>query len=141
MSRRGYDRRRQCAEEGCKEWSIVHYDLQRDYRDAVHRERGRPPWMCSRHAKPEEVLSVENPLVVYMRESEEKFSTYGDTTRSIGTYWDSSGFVYGPGFKAWAKDFPPGTKLIVTARIELPESYTPPPPAPGRIANAVDLDS
>lgn len=38
-----------------------------------------------------------------------------------GLFWDKrQGFTYGPGFKAYASDFPPGTKLIVTARIELP---------------------
>lgn len=138
MSRRGYDRRRQCGQEGCREVSFVHYDLQRDYKEAVQRERGRPPWMCSRHDKPHEVLSVHNVECVGMHVCEQK---------DYGRFWQDeegrtgSGFNYGPGFKAWAKDFPPGTKLIVTARIELPESYTPPPPAPLRIANAVDLDS
>lgn len=42
-------------------------------------------------------------------------------------FWNGSkGLVYGDGYKALADDFPPGTRLIVTARIELPQQ-----PAPG----------
>jgi len=37
-----------------------------------------------------------------------------------GRYFGNFGFVSGPGFKAYAKDFPPGARLIITARIELP---------------------
>jgi hypothetical protein len=37
-------------------------------------------------------------------------------------YWDRSGFVYGPGFKAFADDFPEGTQLVVTARIVMPNA-------------------
>jgi hypothetical protein len=32
----------------------------------------------------------------------------------------ASGFSYGPGFKAFAKDFPEGTQLIVTTRVITP---------------------
>ncbi|MFK5282653.1 hypothetical protein ACI3PL_24120, partial [Lacticaseibacillus paracasei] len=40
-----------------------------------------------------------------------------------GMYWDSgSEFAHGPGFKAWAADFPEGTRLIVTVRIETPNA-------------------
>lgn len=39
-----------------------------------------------------------------------------------GLFWDDgSGFTHGTGYKAYADDFPPGTRLIITARIELPE--------------------
>jgi len=31
-----------------------------------------------------------------------------------------SGFAHGDGYKAWANDFPEGTKLEVTARVILP---------------------
>lgn len=31
-----------------------------------------------------------------------------------------SGLTFGPGFKAFAKDFPEGTRLVITARIEAP---------------------
>jgi hypothetical protein len=45
----------------------------------------------------------------------------------LGYYWGPAnrrtgrdGQVSGPGFVADAKDFPPGTRLVVTARVELP---------------------
>lgn len=45
----------------------------------------------------------------------------------LGHYWGPagartghSGLVAGPGFRADASDFPPGTRLTVTARLELP---------------------
>jgi hypothetical protein len=38
-----------------------------------------------------------------------------------GRFWNHQGFLSGPGFKVWAKDFPAGSRLIVTARVELPD--------------------
>ncbi|MFI5753104.1 hypothetical protein ACIBBE_46580 [Streptomyces sp. NPDC051644] len=47
--------------------------------------------------------------------------------KQLGHYWGpeggrtgDSGLVSGPGFHADAADFPPGTRLTVTARLELP---------------------
>lgn len=43
-----------------------------------------------------------------------------------GLFWMgegySSGRISGPGFKAWADDFPEGTRLTITARIEVPDA-------------------
>jgi hypothetical protein len=36
-----------------------------------------------------------------------------------------SGFTFGNGYKAYANDFPEGTKLTVTASIELPDPTFP----------------
>lgn len=50
----------------------------------------------------------------------------------VGRFWGmpgtvgTRGVVSGPGFRALADEFQPGTRLIVTARLELPE----PEPAP-----------
>ena len=33
----------------------------------------------------------------------------------------SSGFTFGPGFKAFANDFPEGTKIVITATLEVPQ--------------------
>lgn len=128
MARRGYTRTRRCAEEGCRETSLTHYEYKRDYAEAVRREAGQQPWKCSRHAKPEEVLSPTNLEVTYV--SEPSWDQLSDHTgQLIGRYWGRSGYVYGPGFRAWAKDFPAGTQLVITARAVLPEGYEPPPPA------------
>ncbi|OBC14076.1 hypothetical protein A5784_30710 [Mycobacterium sp. 852013-50091_SCH5140682] len=125
--------------------SITNYEYKRDYADAVRREAGQPPWKCSRHANPEQVLSVHNLEVTHVTEpSAEEFSDR--TGNLIGTYWGSSGYIWGPGFRAWSKDFPPGTQLVITARAVLPEGYEPPvPPRPPSAierlaADAVDLD-
>jgi hypothetical protein len=69
-------------------------------------------WFCVRHSKPNEVLSLENRETCAELISEE---------RPYGRYFGNFGFVHGPGFKAFAKDFPAGTKIIVTARLVLPE--------------------
>lgn len=57
--------------------------------------------------------------------AEEKFlkpSRYypNDPPRSLGLFFGNQGFVYGPGFRAFAKDFPAGTVLRVTAEVILP---------------------
>ncbi|AYD83936.1 hypothetical protein SEA_GETALONG_76 [Gordonia phage Getalong] len=44
------------------------------------------------------------------------------TVEPYGKFWARHGFVTGPGFKAWADDFPAGTTLIVTAEVVLPEA-------------------
>jgi hypothetical protein len=52
-----------------------------------------------------------------------------DPPHLLGHYWGPAngrtgrdGQVSGPGFRVDAKDFPPGTRLTVTARLELPDS-------------------
>ena len=141
MSRRGYDRRRQCGQEGCREVSITNYELKRDYADAARREKGQP-WKCLRHSKPERVLGAHNLEVI--AECGRVASDYG-TPMWEGAY--RGGWAIGPGFMAWAEDFPIGTRLIITARIALPDDYTPPapPPMPPPVTryttDAQDLDS
>jgi hypothetical protein len=151
MARRGVDRRRVCAEDGCREVSITRYELKRDYAEAVRREKDQPPWKCLKHAEPDKVLSVHNREIVYITEpSRELFSErYPDI--SHGIRWGTSGTMYGPGFRAWAEDLPLGTQVVVTAQLIFPAGYQPPPapdapadpvPAPRPIAAAdvVDLD-
>ncbi len=110
MSRRGYDRVRVCAESGCREVSITNYQYRRDVEEARRREAGTK-WRCIRHDKPESVLSVDNPRIAYEVTSE---------ARPHGRFWGGTGLLTGPGFKAWANDFPAGTRLIVTAQIVIP---------------------
>lgn len=49
----------------------------------------------------------------------ERDDAYGkfwhDGTRKAG------GFVHGPGFKAWAEDHPVGTRLTITASLDVPQ--------------------
>lgn len=100
-----------CGHEGCTE--TVRYDAD-NRRDAVNLadrySNGR--WRCVRHTRPEEVLSNQvRAISSEMKVIEEPH----------GLYWGKdtafSGFAHGPGFKAFAEDFPPGTILRVTAEI------------------------
>lgn len=71
---------------------------------------------CTRHSKPEEVLSADNMTTEVVMVSK-KSDGCGDHL-----YWERNGVQHGPGFKAWADDFPEGTRLVVTARIEFPNA-------------------
>lgn len=113
MSRRTYTIPLRCAEPGCRESSICEAIGRDEYAEARARY-GRNPWRCSRHRKPDEVLSVENL---------ERQTVVELTIKSFGHSWDiGTTCATGPGFKAFADDFPPGTRLIITAHIELPDA-------------------
>lgn len=101
-----------CAEPGCSATVLWGYDSKREYVELRHKANERP-WRCTRHEEPEKVLRPDNPTVTGVLISE-------------GNYWrekdriGGSGFAYGPGFKAHVADFPVGTRIIVTAQVELP---------------------
>lgn len=108
-----------CPEPGCPEHARFQYDSQRDARsDEARRSRDR--WKCTRHTNPETLLGLTNLERITISEAkpsprlDDKTSLFWTVGEHVG-----SGFVHGPGFKAMASDFPAGTKLIVTARIEL----------------------
>lgn len=129
-----------CAEAGCGETKLHLYTSRRQY-DEIWADQNKRPWKCSRHERPEEVLRPDNPTTTYVLvASRVRFSGYEDAVarRSPyarrpeefldGLFWlpegagrGGSGFSFGPGFKAHASDFPEGTRLVVTTRIELPE--------------------
>lgn len=113
MARRDWPLRFACAHNGCTEHVTFRYDTQRDLRESAELKwyGGGKGWLCTRHNKPNEVLSADNP---------ETHAELISREEAYGLFFGSSGFVHGPGFKAFAKDFPPGTKLIITARIEIP---------------------
>ena len=80
-------------------------------------------WRCSRHDRPNEVLSIQNQKIESITQpSQTGYTEVGYERRRVatGVYWGHTGFLYGPGFKAWAADFPVGTRLKVTAEIILP---------------------
>ncbi|MEU1800838.1 hypothetical protein [Streptomyces sp. NPDC019937] len=116
---------RVCTHAGCAERGFVEYTSRRDL-EHISRD-----WKCLRHSKPNEVLSAGNPettAVLTLHPSYIDGYRHGDPPRLLGFFWGpegaekgSSGVESGPGFRAIAADFPPGTRLIITARIELPE--------------------
>jgi hypothetical protein len=108
---RRYSLHAKCGHEGCREFATYEADTRADY---IRQERtyGGGRWLCVRHSNPDEVLSGENAKRVTEIVSRQE---------PHGRYFGHSGFVHGPGFRAWAADFPAGTVLRVTAEIILPE--------------------
>lgn len=111
MARREYRLNKNCAQEGCKEVGRWTYTTQRDLATSYEFKN---EYRCVRHTRPQEVLSQENTAT-------EKVLT---AVRGAGgnLYFGGFGFVHGPGFKVFADDFPEGARLIVSARIELPNA-------------------
>lgn len=106
--------RASCGNPGCSEFARYEADNRKHYIDLSTRY-GNGRWLCTRHSRPNEVLSADNPKTV------QELTALG----SNGTlYWwketAGSGFSCGPGFKAFAKDFPEGTILRVTAEVIFP---------------------
>ena len=111
MARREYKLQKRCAHEGCAEIGRWTYETARDLAASYEQ---RNVYRCVRHTDPGSVLSAQNPMT-------EVVLTCKSSDRAPGLYWEGrSGLHTGPGFKAWAADFPEGTRLIVTARIETP---------------------
>lgn len=110
---REYPLRFRCAHDGCAETVTYRYSTRREMAESFERKHysGSRGWLCTRHSRPNEVLSELNPETRFEIVSREE---------SYGRFFGTQGFMYGPGFKLFANDFPAGTKLIVTARIELP---------------------
>ncbi len=133
MSRREYTIRFKCAEEGCGEW---YYSVASTRHDEAETRTwyAKHPWRCTRHTKPDEVLTPDNlersTVLRAGRLRQSPTRRDPDPGYIDGLYWlegaatSGGGLTSGPGFKAYAKDFPPGTRLIITARIELPEDGT-----------------
>lgn len=110
-----YTYRRQCEHPGCKE--VRHYgaDTLRDLKEA---QKSRRKELCARHTDPDGVLSATN------RQTEVVIVNQAHATLVGKMFWDgSSGFTYGPGFRAFADDFPAGARIVVTARLDLPGDY------------------
>lgn len=111
MARRGYSVTKRCVFPGCTETGFQNYESRRSMRESTW---ANSDWTCCRHSKPDEVLSPESLVRV----------TEHVCSQNCGrNYWNGrSGFEHGPGFKAYADDFPVGTVLRITAEIVLPES-------------------
>lgn len=121
MGSRRYTTQLRCAEEGCVEGSFFESSSRRDQQESLA-HYAKHPYRCYRHSAPNEVLSEANPATTKTLEVTEKFYKGYYGLQSLGVFWDgTNGLVSGPGFRAIAKDFPVGTRLVVTARIEIAE--------------------
>lgn len=121
MSRR-YLCRFSCGHPGCDAFQTYESTTRRDQADQ-YRKYGNGAWRCVRHSRPDEVLGLTN-----LKRTDDTVSVrrFSDSGHDIGLYFGHFGLVTGPGFKAFAKDFPEGTTLRVTAEIILPETAFPP---------------
>ena len=133
MGRRGGVLTRQCTHEGCRETGRWDYDSQREGNEMARNPYYRE-WRCVRHASPDKVLSFDQPArqvtLVCTEEFRPRhnFQTGQDEQRSIGKFWKlegsesrGSGFNFSEAHKAFAADFPVGTRLVLTAYVETPE--------------------
>jgi hypothetical protein len=105
-----------CIHPGCKEWSFYNYSTKKDYLDAKKRRAG-DGWKCIRHS--DDRLLTKEKLTATKTFIADKSSRFPNLD---GLYWnDSSGFASGSSWKAFADDFPPGTKIIETVQVILPK--------------------
>jgi hypothetical protein len=122
--RRTYDLHIKCSDSECHEYSNYAYDTRKEYTEGVKRNK---TWTCVRHMNPNSVLSKTNTntsetLVCIRKQfSENSFGQFWQLLKDVGTEKLQSGFQYGNGYKAWADEFPEGTKLVVTSEIILPD--------------------
>lgn len=118
-ARRVWTWTRHCAHPGCTERARYEYERQRDMLDSQRRTKGE--YLCSRHTRPAEVLSPTNTKRV--TEVTARRGT-ADYPLLKDLYWGpplGNGFAHGLGWKAWADDFPEGTRIRVTVEVLLPE--------------------
>lgn len=136
MPRREYKLTLPCTSgTGCRDSLTYRYDTQREYADSARHYRDHP-WKCSRHANPagwlrpgnEEATGIMTAVRVPVRDRgpDGKFRDVPGKFLD-GLFWHLEGksagssLCHGPGFFADARDFPEGTRLVVTARIITPE--------------------
>ncbi|MCZ7376530.1 hypothetical protein [Micromonospora sp. WMMC250] len=123
MPRRPVTATVRCAKPGCGERAHFEYDSQRDRQESDRRRKDHP-WRCYRHTNEDEVLSATNAerttVLTAVKVGHGHGPLPGLSWRAEGAS-SGSGLASGPGFKAIASDLPEGARLIVTARIELPD--------------------
>jgi hypothetical protein len=113
-----------CAEPGCNECGHFGFDTKRDQRESKVSSK---PWWCSRHTNREGVLGMNNLTFTATKTYEAIPSKLQLLEGKL--FWNgTNGYAHGDGWKAWAKDFPPGTKIVmnVSAQVVLPAKPTQP---------------
>lgn len=84
----------------------------------------RDRWRCTRHMPGAVVLSnnvngVGHFAVTFMKRSDKRWAWW-EAPNVPHLRLESGGFIFGPGFRAFAQDFPDGTSLTITADIRQP---------------------
>lgn len=102
-----------CTFPGCTYVGWTEAENAADEMDARKRAR---TWRCVRHHKDGlDVLRPECRLLSTVLVNAEE--PYGLFWREEGTERGGGGFIHGPGFKVFSKDWPAGTRLRVTAEV------------------------
>lgn len=122
-----------CGHQGCTE-SVLYGYSNRESAKRLDASYGNGRARCVRHTKPDEVLTLDNRKRSITRTL--VLHTIGGTSSSLwpsrehgppkplGNFWKSSetdsgnGFAYGDGWKAWGRDFPAGTRIVVRVEVE-----------------------
>lgn len=115
MGSRSYPVRVPCAREGCLAQSHHEASSRRDEQRIRDETRGR--WLCDEHQW-ESIRLTPTCL-------EKQWRSAPSDQRNYGRFWQNEGTIFGPGFQARARDFPPGTVLEVTVRAILPTEVKP----------------
>lgn len=111
--RRGGVARFGCQEPGCVQAGLFDYRNQDEAAQLYRTYDGR--WRCLRHSHKESWLTPESVTRTVTLIAEQ---------REYGRFWGgiNNGFAHGPGFMAYADEFPAGSELTVTASIKLPSA-------------------
>lgn len=112
-----------CPAEGCIETAFRTVSTLADRRQ-VAADQKRSPWKCSRHRNPEQLLTPANPerTHILIADRSKRFNLPNslfwreESANDVG-----SGYMFGPGFSAHADDFPEGARIVITARVEMPD--------------------
>jgi len=113
-----------CTHEGCGEVGIFSYPTRKKYAEARQRNK---TWTCVRHSNPDSVLGITNLTTTALIKCVKKDYKYESCNfwqdeADFGTDKLNSGFQYGNGYRAFAKDFPEGTIIKITAEVILPNN-------------------
>lgn len=114
--RRPITRRLHCSVAGCQEWSFREYDNRRDYLKGEARDR---EWKCQRHTGI--LLLPEFTSGEWISDPNGPSKAYPDIPRTT-LFFGHSGLVFAGPMKAYAKDFPVGTRIRITMEAILPQS-------------------
>jgi hypothetical protein len=117
MAKREYHLTRQCVGDGCHAVERHTYNTQREYFDA-QRQYANRPYHCARH-RPENLQPDSGKRHVVITCDHADAIAYPNI-QDMHFWSTGSGYAFGPGFNAYAEDFPIGAKIHITISVELP---------------------
>ena len=113
-----------CPADDCTESTFYNVSTLAD-RKRIAANQKRSPWKCKRHRNPDELLTptnTERTHILYAARSKRFPDLTGLFWREESADDAGSGYMFGPGFSAIADDFPEGARIVITARVEMPDT-------------------